>query len=168
MGSFRDQLKKANLISKKDEKRLAHEERVTRKEVGREELERQAAARRDELGRLRDAEREKTRELQAELDRDRTARAELAACRELLEREARAPARGGGMRWFFELPDGTMPFLSLTETDRLQLAGGQLCVVRIGPPNAHVYGLLPTPLTKRVHAALPERVAWAARGVLER
>ena len=39
MGDLRDQLKKANLISKKDQKRLEHEQRVRRKKVGREGLE---------------------------------------------------------------------------------------------------------------------------------
>ena len=39
MGDLRDQLKKAKILSDKDAKRLAHEERVHRKEVGREGLE---------------------------------------------------------------------------------------------------------------------------------
>ena len=34
MGGLRDQLKKANLLSEKDSKRLAHEERVRHKEIG--------------------------------------------------------------------------------------------------------------------------------------
>ena len=38
MGDLRDQLKKANLLSKKDAKRIAHEERVHRKQKGGREL----------------------------------------------------------------------------------------------------------------------------------
>ena len=43
--NLRDQLKKANLISDKKAKQLAHQQRVERKEKGREQLEQEARSR---------------------------------------------------------------------------------------------------------------------------
>jgi uncharacterized protein YaiL (DUF2058 family) len=165
MGDLRDQLKKAKLLSDKEAKRLAHEERVKRKDVGREGLEREQAARQQELAGLREQDREDDRRRQAELERDRQDRAERAACEEIV-RAARVPGRGGQIRFFFETEDGRLPWLSVSESERLELGSGMVAIVRRGPEGADVYGLLETSLAKRVRKSLPERVAWAARGVL--
>ena len=49
MGDLRDQLKKAKLLSDKKARQLAHEERVHRKKVGREGLEKEQSERQAEL-----------------------------------------------------------------------------------------------------------------------
>lgn len=165
MGSLRDQFKKANLLSAKDSKRLAHEERLARKEKGREGIEAEQAQRAVELARHREADRERDRERQAALDADRDAARERAACEAILESEARPPARGNAP-WLFELPDGRMPLLRLGEADRHQLQSGVLCVVRTKPGDAHTYGLLATQHARRVQRQLPDRVVWAAPGTL--
>ena len=69
--SLRDQLKKANLLSDKDAKRLAHEARVERADKGREQLEAEAAARQQELAQMSAKERERTKAEQEALDRQR-------------------------------------------------------------------------------------------------
>lgn len=164
MGNLRDQLKKAKVLSKKDAKRLAHEERVKRKEVGREALEQEDLERKEELAKLQSADRERDRERQAELDRERKAGEERAACAEILRSRVEPPPRGGRIRWFFETPSGALPWLLLNHAELAQLNGGNLCVVRRGAPHTHVYGLLSTELARRVHALFPDRVVWSAPG----
>ena len=161
MGDLREQLNKAKLLSTKDARRLAHEERVHRKKAGREGLEQEAGKRRAELEQIRSGKREEDRRSQAELEAERKQRDELAACDEILACEVRAPARGQA-RWHFELADGRLPILTLSESERNQIQGGQLCIALRGPSGSHTYGLLATPLAQRVHALLPERIVWSS------
>jgi uncharacterized protein YaiL (DUF2058 family) len=162
MGDLRDQLKKAKLLSKKDAKRLAHEERVHRKAVGREGLEQENAAREQELTRLRAAEREAARARQAALDRERSESAERAACEDILANRVRPAGQRGQVIWHFELADGQLPCLRLSDSEQRQLEGAQLSVVRTGPPGTHAYGLLAAELAARVAKVLPDRVVWPA------
>jgi uncharacterized protein YaiL (DUF2058 family) len=160
MGDLRDQLKKAKLLSEKEAKQLAHQDRVRRAEVGREALEREEAQRRAELAQQQEAEREAQREQQRRLEEERRAAAERAACRELLEREVIRPRERGGKRWYFQLPDGSLPWLEVDEALAFQLQSGAYWVVRLGPPGTHVYGLLAAEHARRVAATLSEAIAW--------
>lgn len=162
MGDLRDQLKKAKLLSQKDAKRIAHEERVHRKEAGREGLEREQEQRQRELAAQREQEREQDRARQQELEARRKVEAERAACLALLENEVVRPARGNST-WHFELPDGRLPVLKLSEADRHSLLGGHVCVVRRSTnPEALTFGLLATAHAARVRQHFPERIVWAA------
>ena len=167
MGSLRDQFEKAKLLSAKDAKRIAHEQRVERKEKGRDELERERAEREAALRGAVEAERQRDRERQREVEAARVAAQERAACESLLEREARAVSRGP-MSWMFELEDGRLPVLRISEIERVQLTSGQVCIVRRKPGDAHVYGLIATAHAQRVARCFPERIAWAAKGALTR
>ncbi|MFO1052831.1 MAG: DUF2058 family protein [Planctomycetota bacterium] len=165
--NLRDQLKKAKLLSEKDAKRLAHEERVHRKEVGREGIDAEKAQREAELTRLRADERTVDVERGKQLEAERLLAAERAACEAILETAVRSSGRGGAP-WFFELPDGRLPQLRVDDADRHQLSTGQLCVVRRSRVDAHVYGFLAASHAQRVARALPDRVVWAAPGVLDK
>ncbi len=165
MGDLRDQLKKAKLLSKKDAKRLAHEERVHRSQVGREGLEREQAERRAAIEQQRSEQRQHTAEVQAELDAARRAAAERAACEDILAREVVQPHARGGRRWYFEVEDGSLPWLEIDEALHFQLQSGHYWVVRTGAPGSHVYGLLEAEQARRVFAAIPDVVVWAPGGV---
>ena len=77
--SLRDQFKKANLLSDKEARRLAHEARLERAEKGREGLDAEAATRQRELELLQTRERDRTRREQEQLDAERKQREELQA-----------------------------------------------------------------------------------------
>jgi len=163
MGDLRDQLKKAKLLSEKEARRLAHEQRVERKEKGREGLEREQAERREAVQRKLDDAREADRRREEAREAERQAAAERTACLELVE-GARRP--DGRSTWFFQLPDGRVPGLRIDEADRHNLQGGHLCVVARGSGQSLVFGLMSAEHGRRVHRTLPERVVWAAPGVL--
>ena len=165
MGNLRDHLKKANLISDKRARQLAHEERVQRKTIGREGLEQDREQRAAELRQLRDEEREQTSRAQAAIDQARQQAAERAACEQILATDVLTP-RAGGQRFYFELDDGQLPWLELDEKTARSLGAGELCIVRTGSLHSHVYGLLAIDLGRRLAATMADRVAWAPRGVL--
>jgi uncharacterized protein YaiL (DUF2058 family) len=162
--SLRDQFKKANLISDKEARRLAHEARVERKEKGREEIEREAAQRSAEVRDLQAKEREQARREQAELDRERKQREEASAVQTLLD-EAKKPGPGA-VKYYFATPDGALPWLELSPREAQEVRAGQLCVVRAGAAKTHAYRLLPLEATRRVARLRPEAVVLAPRGVV--
>ena len=167
MGDLRDQLKKAKLLSKKDAKRLAHEDRVHRKKAGGAgAIDAEKAAHQAELRAKRDEQREQDRATQAARQQSEDALAERAACEALLARETLKPSRKGAAAWYFALADGSLPRLELPLTERMQLADGSLCVVRTGPVGSHDYRLLRTEHARRVVREFPDRIAWSAPGAL--
>ena len=164
--NLRDQLKKAKLLSDKDAKRLAHEERVHRKAAGHSGLEAEKQQREAEITRLRAEERSKDQARQLAVEASRRDSAEYAACEAILDSEVRRTGRNG-FPWYFELPDGRLPQLRIDDAGRHQLESGHVCIVRRGAGDAHVYGFLATQHAQRVHKTMPERIVWSARGALK-
>jgi pyruvate/2-oxoglutarate dehydrogenase complex dihydrolipoamide acyltransferase (E2) component len=165
MGNLRDQLKKAKILSEAEARRLAHQERVERKEKSREEVEQEQRTRQQDLQALQTQERQRTAQQQAQFEADRKAREEQAAVRAILATETRK-AGPGLAKWYFEAADGSLPWLELSPRDAQEVRAGMICVVRTGPPGTHDYRLLGTELTRRVARLMPEVVAFAPRGVL--
>jgi len=152
---FRDQLKKAKLLSDKDAKRLAHEERVQRSQKSRTEAEAEEQRHKAELQAQRAAQRQRDREQQAQLEAARKAREEAAACRMLLQ-QAQDPGPGSAT-FYFETPEGDLPWI---EVSAQQLTGLTAGALRIARPTrgTHVYKLLSPEHAKRVVAVFPDAV----------
>jgi uncharacterized protein YaiL (DUF2058 family) len=159
MSNLRDQLKKANLLSGKDAKRLAHEERVHRTEVGRAGLDQEQRARQQEIDRLQSQERSQQRVLQQQTEAERKAAEERAACEQILAQDVTRPGHGR-LRFHFETDDGWLPWLELSEVDVKRMLSSEFAIVRVGGPRAHDYGLLALASAKRVARLFPERIAW--------
>ena len=153
--SLRDQLKKANLLSDKDAKRLAHESRVERKDKGRETLEQEAAARQREIEQLAAKDRERTRQETERTEQQRKQRAEIAAVKALLA-DAKKPGPGA-VKFYFEAEDGMLPWLEVSPREAQEVRAGQLCVVRAGAPGTHTYRLLALEATRRVASSASNR-----------
>jgi len=162
--SLRDQFKKANLISDKDARRLAHESRVERATKGRETLEQEQADRQREIERLQAQERERVRLQTERLEQDKKQRDELAAI-ELLLADAKKPGPGT-VKYYFATREGFLPWLELSPREAQELRAGALCVVRVGEVGTHTYRLLPMDSTRRVARLRPDAVVVAPRGVL--
>lgn len=162
--SLRDQLKKANLLSDKEHKRLQHEARLERKEKGREGIEAEAGARAQQLEALAAKERERIRLEQEAAEQQKRRRDEAAAVVALLA-EAKKPGPGT-VKFYFEAEDGSLPWLELAPREAQEVRAGQTCIVRGGPPGTHTYRLLPLDVCKRVARTRPEVVVHAPRGVV--
>lgn len=161
--NLRDQFKKAKLLSDKDARRLAHEARVERKEKGREQLEDEQQSHREQLQQQRDEGRERTAKEQQRLEAERKAREEDAAVDAILA-AAQKPV-SGPTRFYFEAPDGSLPWLEVAPRQAQQLQAGMFCIVRTGPPGTHDYRLLATEQARRVGRLRPEVVVFGPPGV---
>ncbi len=162
--NMRDQLKKAKLLSDKQAKQLAHNQRVERKEKGREQLEQEAQARKAEIEAIRATDRENSRRDQAEVERQRKQREEQAAI-DVLIAAAKKPGPGP-VKFYFAARDGSLPWLDLSPREAQEVSAGQLCVVRSGPAGTHVYRLLAADSARRVASLRPEALAYASKGVI--
>ena len=162
--NLRDQLKKAKLLSDKQAKQLAHEQRVERKEKGREQLEQEALARQQEVEQLRAKDRESTRRDQAEIERQRKRREEQIAIDVLLA-SAKKPGPGT-VKFYFAARDGSLPWLELSPREAQEVSAGQLVVVRGGSVGTHVYRLLAADAARRVANVRHDAVAYAPKGVI--
>ena len=161
--SLRDQLKKANLLSDKDQRRLAHEARVERKEKGHEQLEKEQQQKQQELAQLQERERQRIQQQQKELDQQRAQREEEAAVDAILAKAAKAGP--GAVRYYFETADGSLPWLEVSPREAQELRAGQVCIVTQSRVGAHDYRLLSLELTRRVARLRKEAVVHAPRGV---
>ncbi len=129
MSDLRDQLLKAGLVSGKQVRQAKHQDRVHRKEVGREGIEAERAATdrefvaQQEQRRLRDRAREEAR------------RRELAATERLLALQSRIrtgwirEATAGSRRFFFVVADGRITYLDLSDDAARRLQSGRAAVV---------------------------------------
>lgn len=160
MGNLRDQFQKANLLSKKDAKRLAHEERVARTEIGREGVAAAQQAHLAEVEALQAAQRAQQKLTQAQIDAERHMAEERAACEQILEQDLVRPSPHGRVRWYFTIDDGSLPWLELSEIDARRMQAGELAIARVGASAAHDYGMLAVAAAKRVAKLYPDKIAW--------
>ncbi len=162
--SLRDQFKKANILSDKDARRLAHEARIERKEKGREQLEQEQQQNQKSLQELSAAERARVQREQRELEAARVEQQEQAAIAAILA--AAQKAGPGTVRYYFEVEDGALPWLEVSPREAQELRAGQVCVVRPGPASVHDYRLLGAELARRVGRLRPEAIVYAPPGIV--
>ncbi len=162
--SLRDQFKKANLISDKDHRRLAHEARVERKEKGHEQIENEQQHKLQDLAQLQERERLRIQQQQRELEQQRALREEEAAVDAILEKAAKAGP--GAVRFYFETVDSSLPCLEVSPREAQEIRAGQLCIVTRSRVGAHDYRLLSLELTRRVARLRREAVVHAPPGIL--
>lgn len=152
MGDLRDAFKKAGLIDDKTDRRLKHEERVQRKELGRDGLEEQK--RQDEAARAARDEKKKadTKQAQQRLEQER-ARAERwkKLLRSLDEESVRA---SGPRRFHFRDADGHLPYLQVDDDTGRRIEAGELAILR--HPVADSITLVPRTLALELRQVRPE------------
>ena len=159
MGDLRDALKKAGLIDEKADKRLKHEERVQRKELGREGLEAQKRAD-EEARRARDEQKKgdaKTAQQRLDSDRQRSERWKKL----LSSLESEALQGGSGPRRFhFQDADGHLPYLLVDDETGRRLEAGELAIARL--PENNAAAILPRALALELAHFRPELVLHLA------
>jgi uncharacterized protein YaiL (DUF2058 family) len=135
VGDLRDAFKKAGLIGDQDERRLAHEERVARKELGRSGLEQQKQKEDDERRRRDEQKRAETKAAQEKHD---AARQRDERWRKLVrELEAQGLRGGSGPRRFhYREPDGHLPCLLVDDECGRRLEAGELAIVALPAADA--------------------------------
>jgi uncharacterized protein YaiL (DUF2058 family) len=129
MGDLRDAFKKAGLIDDKTDRRLKHEERVQRKELGHEGLEEQK--RRDDAERQSRDEQKKQdiKAAQQKLDQERQRSERWKKLVADLEREA---LRGisGPRRFHYHDAEDYLPYLQVDDDTGRKLEAGELAIAK--------------------------------------
>jgi uncharacterized protein YaiL (DUF2058 family) len=129
VSDLREQLLKAGLVSGKQVRQAKHEERVHRKEVGREGIEAERAAAdqaflaRQEERRLRDHEREEARR------RSQAAEERVLALQSRIRAGWIREATAGSKRFFFVVDGGRITYLDLSDDAVRRLQFGRAAVV---------------------------------------
>ncbi|MEC7584454.1 MAG: DUF2058 family protein [Planctomycetota bacterium] len=162
--SLRDELKKARLLSKKDARRLEHEDRVERKSKGRAQREVEQQQHQEELqDKQRQASAETARQQRA-VEAERQRHAEAMAVEAILQQAPKPTS--GSVRFYFEERDGSLPWLELQPQDAAQLGARSCCIVKPGSGRSRDYRLLDLDLSRRVAKVRPEAIVHAPPGLL--
>ncbi|RME44330.1 MAG: DUF2058 family protein [Deltaproteobacteria bacterium] len=161
MGSLRDELLKAKIVSRKEARKAAHEARVRRKELGREgiEAERKAAEerRKTEEAKRKAAERKRVR-------REQAARAEHERQNRLktIIRNGMLPdIPSGPRRFYFVAMDGKIPFLQIAESVATRLERGELAIVEAPEFSPDGFVLVTREAAGKIAEIDPERVRFS-------
>ncbi len=132
MGSLKDQLRKANLLSKKKAKQLAHKQRVKRKKLGKDGLQAEQDALEAQRKAEKARERQRAREREAEARRQREEREARARLSDLVK-NGRIAGYRGSRRFFFITRDRKVPFLDLSDELGRKLEAGRCAIVEAAP-----------------------------------
>jgi uncharacterized protein YaiL (DUF2058 family) len=158
MGNLGDAFKKAGVINKKDLARQRHEERVERKKLGRDGLEKKRSEANQQARQRRDAQRDQDRNTErqrrAALDQGEA----LAQARDLVKSHA-LEVRQGRRRFYFEEPDGRLPYLLVDDSLLKKLENAQAAIAHDGLSFRFIDGKT----LARVLDLAPELVAYPAR-----
>ncbi len=135
MSDLREQLRKAGLVSSKQVRQARHEDRLHRKEVGRDGLEAERLERENAAREAAEEKRRRDREIE---ESRRASRAEEERTR-LLGRRIEAgwirEATGGARRFYFVAEKDRITYLDLSDQAVRRLLGGTAAIVdacRIG------------------------------------
>jgi uncharacterized protein len=167
MGSLRDEMLKAGLVSKKDAKKAAHTQRVEIKETGREEIERRAAEERAAIAKQAEAQRELDRVAAAKVKAEQeakeqaiSAQARFTAQIESVLREGRVEHWEGQRAYYFVVRDREVEFLNVSDDASRRLSEGKAAIIHTSDSKAP-YALLHAGAAEKLAEVAPERiVAW--------
>ena len=159
MGDLRDAFKKAGLIDDKAERRLKHEERVERGELGREGLEKRKRDEDDERRRRDEQRKAETKATQQKLD---AARQRDERWKKLLRELESTAIRGssGPRRFHYREADGHLPFVQVDDETGRRLEAGELAIVRL--PESQEAALVARAIALELHAFEPDRILHPA------
>ena len=159
MGDLRDAFKKAGLIDDKTDRRLKHEERVQRGELGREGLAQQKQQEEQERRRREEEKRAEARIAQQKLDASRQQNERWKKLLHELEEKAQR-GTSGPRRFHYHEPDGHLPFVLVDDDSGRRLEAGELAIVRL-PPNDEP-ALVPRSLALDLQSFDPTRLLHLA------
>ena len=149
MGNLKDELLKAKLLSQKEGKRIAHEQRLERHEKGREAMEAEAQRHQDELRALREQQKQRTQAAQERLDAERKRAARRAELVELIRSHSRRQV-SGPRRFHFLTRSGSLPFFGVDQDTCRRIEGGMLCIVEDLGSRFESFALVDRPTAQKV------------------
>lgn len=132
MANLGDAFKKAGLVSDKEQRQRKHEERLHRKEAGREGLQNEEAGRAAERAAREEEERKRHRALEKERQERRSAAEAAAKARDVLRAKALADVPRGPRRFHYVDSQGFVLFLMVGDDLGRRLEAGELGIAEGG------------------------------------
>ncbi len=161
MGDLRDAFKKAGLIDDKTDRRLKHEQRVEKKELGREGIEEQRRSEEAQRAQREEQKRAEVKAAQARLDHDR-ARSDKAKKLKAALAEQALRGTSGPRRFHWVDADGWCPWIALDDETGRRLEAGEIALVTL--PDSGETALVPRALALELHAVAPHQLLHLAGG----
>ncbi len=161
MGDLRDAFKKAGLIDDKTERRLKHEERVQKKELGREGLEEQKRREESERQARDDQKKQDAKAAQQKLDHERQRSERWKKLVADVDREA-LRGTSGPRRFHYHDGDDWLPYLQVDDDTGRKLEAGELAIAK--HPETKEALIVPRAVALELAKAEPELVVHLAGG----
>jgi len=127
--SLKDELLKANLISKKRLKQIAHEQRVEKKKLGQDGVKEKQRKRQQELNQKRKARQEQDKQRAQEKKQEQLRKQRMAQIHDIVEHGKITEGMHGHRKFYFVAQSGKIPFLMIGEDLAEKLGKGLVSIV---------------------------------------
>ncbi len=160
MKTLKDQLLKAKLVSKKQVRKVEHEQRKRKKELGREGIEREKARLREEQEEKERLRREEQRRQEQRRKDEEMARAGLQRIRSLVTGADLSKFGSGPNSFYFKASNGTIPCLEVSGAMAERLETGRAVIVELPGERAPEFFIVPPDVAEQVQRATPDAVRF--------
>ncbi len=159
--SLKEELLKANLLNKKDLRRIEHEERVDHQKKGREGREEQVRQRQQEIEQKQEEQRQRDQQLAKQQNQERLDKAKNIRMEDLIK--TAQVEEHGPRKFYFVARDKKIPFLQITENLSDKLEKGMLAIVEYNGPNCVEFAIVQRTCAERLLEIDPEVVRFFNR-----
>ena len=127
--SLKDELLKAKLINKKQLKQVEHEQRLERKQLGKEGIQQKEQARMQEIEQKREEQKKRDQELAQKQKEERLEKEKVARIEEIMQLGKVEGQDHGTRKFYFVAQDGKISFLMLSDNTAENLEKGHIAII---------------------------------------
>jgi hypothetical protein len=158
MGSLKDELLKSKVVSKKDVKRSDHEDRVRKKEVGREEVRKEKEKFSQEIVAKKEEKKKKDRGREEVKRSEKEGKEKVLRLERKVRENAVPQAFFKAKRYHFLAGNGGLPYLEVSDENARRLELGKLAVIEIPQEKCSEFFIVPEGIAREVRSALTDWV----------
>ena len=158
MGSLKDELLKAKVVSKKEVKKSDHEERIKKEEVGKDEVRQEKEKFRQEVAKEKEERKKEDRKREESLRREKEKREKLIQLEQRIRENAVREAFTNSKRFHFVAANGGLPYLEVSDDMARSLERGRLAIIEIPQEKFSEFFIVPDDIARDVLKALPDWV----------
>jgi hypothetical protein len=158
MGSLRDELLKAKIISKKDAQKAVHEERQKRKDLGVNALEKEQQTRSIEFRKEMIEKSAIDRQREMERAQKESPAESPARLRSIVLKGELPGSKSGSVKYYFVARDGRIPFFEVSPAIASGLETGKYAIVETPAQEMEVFRIITRESAIRLREAAPEYI----------
>lgn len=131
--SLKEELLKAKLISKKQLKQVEHEQRIERKQLGKEGLQEKEKARQQEIEKKIEEQKKENQALAQKQKEERSEKEKSARIEEIIQLGKLDDTYHGTKKFYFIAQDGKIPWLMVNDRTAERLERGSYAIIEYPP-----------------------------------